>query len=416
LIFKVRQRYAGTPRLSISVLFPPGPTYRRAPYAADPKTGRGRRVPESPSATRTEFQRDRDRILHSTAFRRLANKTQVFVLVEGDAYRTRLTHTIEVAQIARALARALGLDDDLAEALALAHDLGHPPFGHTGEDALAAAMAPYGGFDHNAQALRIVTSLERRYAAFDGLNLTWDTLEGLVKHNGPLRSGRAGAAIPPPIAEFDTVWRLDLDRFPSAEAQAAALADDIAYNGHDLDDGLRAGLFSLDQAEAVPFIASVLAEVRAAHPGLEETRIVHELVRRVITRFVEDAIFESSMRIARVAPASIEAIRKAEHPVIAFSARMDEAVREVKAFLFASMYRAPQVERAREDASRVVSHLFDRFFAEPQLMPADWSAQAAAAQSEAKRARVIADYIAGMTDRYAVTLYRRFFDDHVDLR
>ena len=396
-------------------MLPPGPTYRRAPYAADPKKGRGRRIPEPQSATRTDFQRDRDRILHSTAFRRLANKTQVFVLVEGDSYRTRLTHTIEVGQIARALARALGLDDDLAEALALAHDLGHPPFGHTGEDALAAAMAPYGGFDHNAQALRIVTSLERRYAGFDGLNLTWDTLEGLVKHNGPLRSA-TGAALPPPIAEFDALWPLDLDRFASAEAQAAALADDIAYNGHDLDDGLRAGLFSLEQVKAVPFVAGLLAEVETAHPGLEQTRIIHELVRRVITRFVEDAIAQSANRLAELAPANIEAIRGAERPVVAFSAGMQTAVREVKTFLFEHMYRASQVERARADASRVVSGLFVRFFAEPQLMPADWSGQAGAAPTDAKRARVIADYIGGMTDRYALTFYRRFFDDPVDLR
>jgi dGTPase len=396
-------------------VLPPGPTYRRAPYAADLEAGRGRRIAEPASATRTDFQRDRDRILHSTAFRRLANKTQVFVLVEGDAYRTRLTHTIEVGQIARALARALRLDDELAEALALAHDLGHPPFGHTGEDALSDVMAPYGGFDHNAQALRIVTSIEQRYAGFDGLNLTWDTLEGLVKHNGPLRSG-VGAGIPAPIAEFDAIWPLDLHRFPSAEAQAAALADDIAYNGHDLDDGLRAGLFSLDQAKAVPFLAAILAEVRELHPNLEESRVIHELVRRVITRFVEDAIAQSALRIERLAPAGVGAIRAAEGPVIAFSDEMQKAVLAVKSFLFAHMYRAPQVARARNEASRVVSRLFAKLLAEPHLMPADWGAQAASAQTEAKRARVIADYIAGMTDRYALMLYRRFFDDPVDLR
>ncbi|MEA2858112.1 MAG: dGTPase [Methylobacteriaceae bacterium] len=397
-------------------VLPPGPTYRRAPYAADPKTGRGRRIAEPQSATRTDFQRDRDRILHSTAFRRLANKTQVFVLVEGDAYRTRLTHTIEVGQIARALARALGLDDDLAEALALAHDLGHPPFGHTGEDALATATAAYGGFDHNAQALRIVTSLERRYAAFDGLNLTWDTLEGLLKHNGPLRLSGAGAAIPAPIAEFDALWPLDLDRFPSAEAQAAALADDIAYNGHDLDDGLRAGLFSLEQTKAIPFIAGVLAEVQAAHPRLEETRLIHELVRRVITRFVEDAIAESSRRIEALAPSNIEQIRGAEHAVMGFSVKMQGAVGEIRAFLFDHMYRAPQVMPARDAATRVVTRLFNKLLAEPHLMPADWGAMADASQKDAKRARIVVDYIAGMTDRYAVTQYRRFFDDPVDLR
>jgi dGTPase len=397
-------------------VLPPGPTYRRAPYAADPKTGRGRRFAEGPSATRTDFQRDRDRILHSTAFRRLANKTQVFVLVEGDAYRTRLTHTIEVGQIARALARALGLDDDLAEALALAHDLGHPPFGHTGEDALAAAMGPYGGFDHNAQALRIVTSLEQRYANFDGLNLTWDTLEGLVKHNGPLLPRVGGAAIPAPIAEFDSLWPLDLARFPSAEAQAAALADDIAYSGHDLDDGLRARLFSLEEAKSVPFIARLLAEVQTSHPELEETRLIHELVRRVITRFVEDAIAESAGRIERLAPADIDAIRGADRPVIAFSAEMQNAVQEVKAFLFAHMYRAPQVLPARDEATRVVTRLFGKLIAEPEFMPPDWVLQATSAQTEAKRARVIADYIAGMTDRYAVMRYRRCFDDPIDLR
>jgi dGTPase len=396
-------------------VLPPGPTYRRAPYAANPKAGRGRFFAEPPSTTRTDFQRDRDRILHSTAFRRLANKTQVFVLVEGDAYRTRLTHTIEVGQIARALARALGLDDDLAEALALAHDLGHPPFGHTGEDALADAMAPYGGFDHNAQALRIVTSLERRYAGFDGLNLTWDSVEGLVKHNGPLRA-EGGSPIPAPIAEFDAVWPLDLHKYPSAEAQAAALADDIAYNGHDLDDGLRAGLFSLDQAKAIPFIAGVLAEVETSYRGLEETRRTHELVRRVITRFVEDAIAESARRIEALSPSSIDMIRAAGQPVVAFSKPMQAAVREVKSFLFAHMYRAPQVLPARDEATRVVTRLFGKLMAEPERMPPDWVLQAGAAQTEAKRARVIADYIAGMTDRYAVTLYRRFFDDPIDLR
>jgi dGTPase len=378
--------------------------------------GRGRRFAEPPSATRTDFQRDRDRILHSTAFRRLANKTQVFVLVEGDAYRTRLTHTIEVGQIARALARALGLDDDLAEALALAHDLGHPPFGHTGEDALATAMAPYGGFDHNAQALRIVTSLEHRYAGFDGLNLTWDTLEGLVKHNGPLRPRVGGEAVPAPIAEFDAIWPLDLHRFPSAEAQAAALADDIAYNGHDLDDGLRARLFCLEEAKSVPFIARVLAEVQTLYPELEETRLVHEFVRRVITRFVEDAIAEAAGRIERLAPVDIDAIRGADRPVIAFSAEMQNAVQEVKAFLFAHMYRAPQVLPARDEATRVVTRLFGKLIAEPEFMPPDWVLQATSAQTEAKRARVIADYIAGMTDRYAVMRYRRFFDDPIDLR
>jgi dGTPase len=277
-------------------------------------------------------------------------------------------------------------------------------------------MAPYGGFDHNAQALRIVTSLERRYAAFDGLNLTWDTLEGLVKHNGPLRSAAAGAAIPAPIAELDALWPLDLDRFPSGEAQAAALADDIAYNGHDLDDGLRAGLFSLDQAASIPFLAGVLADVQAAHPHLEESRTIHELVRRVITRFVEDAIAESMRRIESLAPSNVDAIRGAAHPVVAFSEPMQKAVHEVKSFLFAHMYRAPQVMPARDAAARVVRRLFAKLVAEPRFMPPDWAARAAVTKSDAKLARITADYIAGMTDRYAVTLYRRFFDDPVELR
>jgi dGTPase len=277
-------------------------------------------------------------------------------------------------------------------------------------------MGPYGGFDHNAQALRIVTSLEQRYANFDGLNLTWDTLEGLVKHNGPLLPRVGGAAIPAPIAEFDSLWPLDLARFPSAEAQAAALADDIAYSGHDLDDGLRARLFSLEEAKSVPFIARLLAEVQTSHPELEETRLIHELVRRVITRFVEDAIAESAGRIERLAPADIDAIRGADRPVIAFSAEMQNAVQEVKAFLFAHMYRAPQVLPARDEATRVVTRLFGKLIAEPEFMPPDWVLQATSAQTEAKRARVIADYIAGMTDRYAVMRYRRCFDDPIDLR
>ena len=276
----------------------------RAPYASDASRSRGRLFPEANSPTRSEFQRDRDRILHSTAFRRLAHKTQVFIPHEGDHYRTRLTHSIEVGQIARALARALGLDDDLAEALALGHDLGHTPFGHTGEDALDEAMRPYGGFDHNAQALRIVTKLEHRYASFDGLNLTWETLEGLVKHNGPLlapdghpTARYAARGLPEAILEYATMHDLRLDLFAGPEAQAAAIADDIAYNAHDIDDGLRAGLFDFSQLAEVDYLRQRIERIDALYPGLERQRRIHELVRRVITDFIEDAIKESAARL-----------------------------------------------------------------------------------------------------------------------
>ena len=281
----------------------------RAPYASDPQGSRGRLYLEPPSPTRSEFQRDRDRIIHSSAFRRLKHKTQVFVYHEGDHFRTRLTHTIEVSQIARALARSLGLDEDLAEALALSHDLGHTPFGHTGEDVLEARMAAFGGFDHNAQALRIVTRLERRYADYDGLNLTWETLEGLVKHNGPLldstgnpTSRYAARGVPLAILEYNARQDLELATYASGEAQAAAVADDIAYNAHDIDDGLRAGLFDIEALREVAFVDELLQEVDRRHPGLDLSRRIHELVRRVITRFVEDVVSEGERRLAALAP------------------------------------------------------------------------------------------------------------------
>jgi dGTPase len=365
---------------------------------------------EVPSRTRSEFQRDRDRILHSTAFRRLAHKTQVFVPLDGDHFRTRLTHTIEVGQIARALARALALDEDLAEAVALSHDLGHPPFGHAGEDALTVCMAHYGGFDHNVQALRIVTKLERRYARYDGLDLTWETLEGLVKHNGPLRGPRARIDLPAYVAEFDAAFPLELDSFAGAEAQSAAIADDIAYNAHDIDDGLRAGLFSLEEIAAVPFVGALLEEVRTLYPGLERTRVIHELTRRVITRFVEDVIDEARARLAALQPRTAEDIRRAERPVVAFSPAMAQAERGVKAFLFANMYRHPRIMTIREQACAAISWLFPAFLEQPGLMPAEWAALATASGEEARAARaarVVADYIAGMTDRYALNEYRR---------
>jgi dGTPase len=393
----------------------------RAPYACRSAESRGRLVAEPASATRGEFQRDRDRIIHSTAFRRLAHKTQVFVSHEGDHYRTRLTHTIEVAQIARALARALGLDEDLAEALALAHDLGHTPFGHTGEDALEDCMAGFGGFDHNAQTLRIVTRLERRYADFDGLNLSWEMLEGLVKHNGPLldSAGRptarhAARGIPVAIVEYQQqdLW---LDSYASAEAQAAALADDIAYDAHDIDDGLRAGLFGHAELRAVPFLAGLLDEIERLHPGLERARATNELVRRVITRFVEDVIAESGRRLAALEPAGPDAIRRAEGPVVAFSGLIEAADRDIKGFLYPNMYRHPRIAKLRADAAQVVRDLFARFSADPAAMPAEWAA-GCDGLDEHRRARRIADYIAGMTDWYALDEHRRLFDATPSLR
>ncbi|MGY6570149.1 MAG: deoxyguanosinetriphosphate triphosphohydrolase, partial [Salinarimonas sp.] len=351
----------------------------RADYACDPARTRGRLVLEDASPTRSDFQRDRDRIIHSSAFRRLKHKTQVFVFHEGDHYRTRLTHTIEVSQIARALARSLGLDEDLAEALALSHDLGHTPFGHTGEDALQDCMAPYGGFDHNAQALRVVTRLERRYAAYDGLNLTWETLEGLVKHNGPLLDEDGAPTpryrehgVPGAILAFDAIFDLRLATHASAEAQAAALADDIAYNAHDIDDGLRAGLFTLEDLRVIPFIADLLDDIDDRWPGLETSRRIHELTRRVITCMVEDVVAESERRIAALAPTDADAIRAAAHPVVAFSPRLREADRAIKNYLYPNMYRHEKVIAVRRQADRIVRELFSQFMADPKTMPDEW--------------------------------------------
>ena len=380
-----------------------------APYAVDPALSRGRLLAEPASPTRSEFQRDRDRIIHSTAFRRLAHKSQVFVPHEGDHYRTRLTHTIEVGQIARALSRALGLDDDLAEALALAHDLGHTCFGHTGEDVLDAAMQGHGGFDHNAQALRIVTRLERRYAEHDGLNLSWEALEGLVKHNGPLltRDGApvpkyAKSGLPLAILKFDKSVPLELATFSSAEAQSAAIADDIAYNAHDLDDGLRAGLFAIEDLNGVDFLRDILTEIAQKHPNLERARVIHEISRRVITRLIEDVIVESQRRLANAAPLSAGDVRAASEPMVAFSSAMADVDRALKNFLFPHMYRHKRVMKVRLEAASVVEILFERFSANISLMPEEWSQMAKNADSESRRLRHVCDYIAGMTDRYAV--------------
>jgi dGTPase len=395
-------------------------TGARAPYAAGPQRAHARLVAEPPSATRSEFQRDRDRIVHSTAFRRLAHKTQVFVHHEDDHFRTRLTHSIEVAQIARALARALRLDDDLAEAVALGHDLGHTPFGHTGEDALDACMAGHGGFDHNSHGLRIVTELERRYADFDGLNLTHATLAGLVKHNGPLLTASGAPAekyrargVPEFILRYDRLQPLNLSLHASLEAQAAAIADDIAYDAHDIDDGLRAGLFSVAEIRAaVPFVDGLLREIADVHPGLEAPRVTHELIRRFITRFIEDAITESSARIAESRVDSLDAVAAAGRMLIGHSVAIEAADRDVKAFLFAHMYRHPSVRRVRDQADAIVRRLFEAYLADPSAMPPEWAEKAV----EGERARAVANYIAGMTDRFAIHEHARLFDEAPVLR
>ena len=393
----------------------------RATYAADPAASRGRLHAEPASPTRNDFRRDCDRIIHSTAFRRLKHKTQVFVYNEGDHYRTRLTHTLEVQQIARSLARALGLDEDLAEALALAHDLGHPPFGHAGERALDQCLAAYGGFDHNAQTLRVVTSIERRYAEFDGLNLCWETLEGIVKHNGPLtdRAGRplgryAEHGVPATIRLYGERQDLQLWTYPGAEAQAAAIADDIAYDAHDIDDGLRADLFGLGDLAEVTLIGGVLDEIGARYPQLEAPRLAHELIRRVIARMIEDVISESQRRLAALRPCSPRDVREAGAMAIAFSSAMAEADAAIKDFLYPRMYRHPRVMRIMGDAQGVVRELFRHFMAEPQAMPPEWM-QELENGDEAGRARRIADYIAGMTDRYALIEHGRFFDSTPEL-
>ena len=380
-----------------------------APYASRPEASRGRLHAEPESPTRTPFQRDRDRIVHSTAFRRLEYKTQVFVNHEGDHYRTRLTHSLEVAQIARSVSRALGLNEDLAEAVALAHDLGHTPFGHAGEEALDEAMRPYGGFEHNDQTLRLLTSLERRYADFDGLNLTWEALEGTVKHNGPLVGGVRDKAVPPTIAAYVKRHDLELDTWPSAEAQVAALADDIAYNNHDIDDGLRAELFSVADLDAVPLVGPVFREVRARYPKLEGTRLIHESIRRLIDRMAGDLIEETRRRVKEARIASADEVRKRDAATIAFSDAMRANDKALKEFLFERMYRHYRVNRMSSKARRIVGELFRLLHREPQCLPTEWRQQTDGPET-AVTARVVADYIAGMTDRFALDEHARLFD------
>ncbi len=373
-----------------------------APYACQPGDSRGRRHGESLSSFRTPFQRDRDRIIHSSAFRRLKHKTQVFIEHEGDYFRTRLTHTIEVAQVARTIAGALGLNEELAEAVALAHDLGHPPFGHTGEDALALLMAPYGGFDHNAQALRIVTRLERHYADFDGLNLTWETLEGIAKHNGPVTG-----ALPYALAEVNADYDLELQTYASAEAQVAAVADDVAYNHHDLHDGLRAGLFTGADLMELPVTGPAFAEVDRLYPGLEPMRRRHEALRRVFGVMVEDVVAVAEARLAAAMPQSAAEIRAMEGPIIRFSKPLYQNLKAIKSFLFSHMYRAPSVVLERARVTAAINDIFPLFLADPGQLPADWHRDIAAARDQTELARVVLDYVAGMTDRFAIQEHQR---------
>jgi dGTPase len=375
----------------------------RAPYASDPARSRGRLHPEEESAFRSCFQRDRDRIIHSSAFRRLKHKTQVFIEHEGDYYRTRLTHSIEVAQVGRTIAGALGLDQELTEALALAHDLGHPPFGHTGEEALSRLMAPYGGFDHNAQAIRIVTRLERHYAEFDGLNLTWETLEGLAKHNGPVTG-----PLPYALAEYNARHDLELGTHASAEAQVAAISDDVAYNHHDLHDGLRAELFSTDELADLPILRECFAEVDRKYPGLNYYRRRHEALRRFFGVLVEDVIAVAHARIAEIEPRSVEDIRAAGRSVIRFSQPLFEDLKVIRAFLFQRMYRAPAVVAMRAEVTRVIDEVFPFLMAHPDRLPKQWRKDVEEAGDETALARIVTDYVAGMTDRFAIQNWERF--------
>jgi dGTPase len=377
-----------------------------APWAVRASQSRGRLHAEPGGGARSPYQRDRDRIIHATSFRRLQYKTQVFVYHEGDHFRTRLTHSLEVAQIARSIARELALEEDLAEALALAHDLGHPPFGHGGEDALDAMMKPYGGFDHNAQSLKAVTRLETRYAGFDGLNLTWETLEGLAKHNGPLRRPSAF------IAEYDRQHALDLTTHASAEAQVAALADDIAYNNHDLDDGVRAGLFTLEEAASLPLVREAFAEATQDNHSLPKDRAVGEVVRRVINAMVNDTVAETRRRIAALAPGSAADIRAHDRPVVAFSDGMMEANNQLRAFLFQRMYRHWRVNRTTQKCKRALQLLFTLLHGEPRQLPPWWHAKAGDPGSPAA-AQAVCDYLAGMTDRFALEEHRRLTDPSI---
>ena len=394
----------------------------RSVFACDPDRSRGRLFEEPPSKTRSPFRRDCDRVIHSTAFRRLKHKTQVFVFHEGDHYRTRLTHSLEVAQIARALARQLGLDEDLTETLALAHDLGHPPFGHAGERALDACLQAHGGFDHNAQTLRVVTALEHRYPEFDGLNLTWESLEGIVKHNGPLteRSGLAAGryrdhGIPVAISEYNGNYDLELWSFASLEAQVAAIADDIAYDAHDIDDGLRAGLFTVDDLKVMPLTAAMIAQIDRHYPGLDHARRGAELVRELISYLIGVVISETRSRLLAAKPQSVEDVRNLGEVLIAFPAGVAQAEAEIKSFLKTRMYRHERVMRVMGEAEGILFDLFARYRDNTGDLPAEWLPPERG-DTETERARRIGNFIAGMTDRFALTEHQRLFDSTPDLR
>jgi dGTPase len=395
----------------------------RSAYACNPDLSRGRQFEEPASKTRSPFRRDCDRVIHSTAFRRLKHKTQVFVFHEGDHYRTRLTHSLEVAQIARALARQLGLDEDLTETLALAHDLGHPPFGHAGERALDACLKDHGGFDHNAQTLRVVTSLEHRYPDFDGLNLTWESLEGIVKHNGPLMA-RGGApvggyrdpGIPVGIADFVSIYDLELSTFASLEAQAAAIADDIAYDAHDIDDGLRAGLFAVDDLKVIPIASEIIVAIDRHYQGLDPNRRGAELVRELISRLIGAVVSEAQRRLERARPTSVDEVRRHSEALIAFPVEMAQAEATIKAFLYERMYRHPKVMRVMGEAEQILFDLFARYDSHPGDLPAEWLPHGKGSETESERARRVGNFIAGMTDRFALTEHQRLFDSTPDLR
>ena len=392
-------------------VFTPPP---RAPYAEDSIRSLGRRYVEPESASRTPFARDRDRIIHCSAFRRLKDKTQVFVAHEGDHYRTRLTHSLEVAQIARSIAKALGLDDDLAEAVALAHDLGHPPFGHAGEDALREQMEAYGGFDHNVQTFRVLTELEKRYPAFDGLNLTWETLEGVIKHNGPILA-KLGEPAYRPVADYCKGHDLGVGTYASAEAQVAALADDIAYNNHDVDDGLQAGLFAVEELDAVPLIGPVIAGVRRDLPGVDDRMLRLEAVRRMIGAMVDDVMTETRARVSAGCVDSPEAVRALGRPLVGFSEAMFEDLSRLRIFLNQRMYRHFRINRMRSQARRILAEMFRLFMEEPEVLPPEWGERAKLCGKDdlVGRARLVCDYIAGMTDRYAIEEHRRLF--HIEV-
>lgn len=381
----------------------------RAIYASDPANCRGRRIPQPSGSERSPFQRDKDRIIHSSAFRRLKGKTQVFVAHEGDYYRTRLTHSLEVSQIARSIARVLGLDEDLAECLALAHDLGHPPFGHSGEDALHEGMEPYGGFDHNANTLRVVEHLESRYAEFDGLNLTWETLEGIAKHNGPLIKNESDKAeLPWALKDLQDWEGLELHTFAGPEAQVAAIADDIAYNNHDIDDGLRAGLFSVDDICQVPMVGEAFADVRRRYPDISEDRMIHEAVRDMIGYMVADVLAETRKRLAEAKPKSADDIRGLEQSICDFSEEFREKEAPLRKFLFDNMYRHYKVNRMMGQATRVVRELFDLFLEDPDILPTELRRRCDSPKT-ATTARIVCDHIAGMTDSYAISEHRKLF-------